>query len=50
MKIAKRGRKRHIGLRFVAQSPTDLLGLVNNCVIYMIDEATIRQRELHSDL
>src|SRR5436309_227369 len=44
MKIAKRGRKRYLGLTFVTQSPNDLpddvLGLVNNWVIYKIDEAT----------
>jgi DNA helicase HerA-like ATPase len=38
MKIAKRGRKRYLGLTFVTQSPNDLpddvLGLVNNWVIY----------------
>lgn len=47
MKIAKRGRKRYLGLTFVTQSPNDLpddvLGLVNNWVIYKIDEATIRR-------
>src|ERR1700733_15317900 len=47
MKIAKRGRKRYLGLTFVTQSPNDLpddvLGLVNDWVIYKIDEATIRR-------
>src|SRR5215218_5745863 len=47
MKIAKRGRKRYLGLTFVTQSPNDLpddvLGLVNNWVVYKIDEATIRR-------
>jgi uncharacterized protein len=47
MKIAKRGRKRYLGLTFVTQSPNDLpddvLGLVNNWVIYKVDEATIRR-------
>jgi DNA helicase HerA-like ATPase len=47
MKIAKRGRKRYLGLTFVTQSPNDLpddvLGLVNNWIIYKIDEATIRR-------
>lgn len=47
MKIAKRGRKRYLGLTFVTQSPNDLpddvLGLVNNWVIYKIDETTIRR-------
>jgi hypothetical protein len=47
VKIAKRGRKRYLGLTFVTQSPNDLpddvLGLVNNWVIYKIDEATIRR-------
>jgi uncharacterized protein len=47
MKIAKRGRKRYLCLTFVTQSPNDLpddvLGLVNNWVIYKIDEATIRR-------
>ena len=47
MKIAKRGRKRYLGLTFVTQSPNDLpddvLGLVNNWVIYKIDEATIHR-------
>ena len=47
MKIAKRGRKRYLGLTFVTQSPSDLpddvLGLVNNWIIYKIDEATIRR-------
>src|ERR1700740_3662239 len=41
MKIAKRGRKRYLSLTFVTQSPNDLpddvLGLVNNWVIYKID-------------
>ena len=49
MKIAKRGRKRYLGLTFVTQSPNDLpddvLGLVNNWVIYKIDEATIAKAE-----
>lgn len=56
MKIAKRGRKRYLGLTFVTQSPNDLpddvLGLVNNWVIYKIDEATIRRLKSyipHSD-
>ena len=47
MRIAKRGRKRYLGLTFVTQSPNDLpddvLGLVNNWIIYKIDEATIRR-------
>jgi DNA helicase HerA-like ATPase len=47
MKIAKRGRKRYLGLTFVTQSPNDLpddvLGLVNNWMVYKIDEATIRR-------
>jgi len=47
MKIAKRGRKRYLGLTFVTQSPNDLpddvLGLVNNWIVYKIDEATIRR-------
>ena len=47
MKIAKRGRKRYLGLTFVTQSPNDLpddvLSLVNNWVIYKVDEATIRR-------
>jgi DNA helicase HerA-like ATPase len=37
----------YLGLTFVTQSPNDLpdgvLGLVNNWVIYKIDEATIRR-------
>lgn len=44
-RIAKRGRKRHLGLTFVTQSPTDLpddvLGLVNNWIIYKIDARII---------
>jgi DNA helicase HerA-like ATPase len=44
-RIAKRGRKRYLGLTFVTQSPTDLpddvLGLVNNWVIYKIDARII---------
>ncbi len=47
IKIAKRGRKRYLGLTFVTQSPNDLpdevLGLVNNWVVYKVDEATIRR-------
>lgn len=47
MKIAKRGRKRYLGLTFVTQSPNDLpddvLGLVNNWIVYKVDEATIRR-------
>jgi len=46
-KIAKRGRKRHLGLTFVTQSPNDLpddvLGLVNNWMIYKIDDPIIRR-------
>jgi uncharacterized protein len=46
-KIAKRGRKRHLGLTFVTQSPHDLpddvLGLVNNWMIYKIDDPIIRR-------
>jgi DNA helicase HerA-like ATPase len=45
--IAKRGRKRHLGLTFVTQSPNDLpdevLGLVNNWIIYKIDDPIIRR-------
>ncbi|MBV8593228.1 MAG: ATP-binding protein [Caulobacteraceae bacterium] len=45
--IAKRGRKRHLGLTFVTQSPNDLpdevLGLVNNWVIYKIDDPIARR-------
>lgn len=44
-RIAKRGRKRYLGLTFVTQSPTDLpdevLGLVNNWVIYKVDTRII---------
>ncbi len=44
-RIAKRGRKRYLGLTFVTQSPTDLpddvLGLVNNWIIYKIDARII---------
>jgi uncharacterized protein len=44
-RIAKRGRKRYLGLTFVTQSPADLpedvLGLVNNWVIYKIDTRII---------
>jgi uncharacterized protein len=47
VKIAKRGRKRHLGLTFVTQSPNDLpdevLGLVNNWIIYKIDDPIIRR-------
>jgi hypothetical protein len=47
VRIAKRGRKRHLGLTFVTQSPNDLpdevLGLVNNWIIYRIDEPTARR-------
>lgn len=47
VRIAKRGRKRHLGLTFVTQSPNDLpdevLGLVNNWIIYKIDEPTARR-------
>jgi uncharacterized protein len=47
VKIAKRGRKRYLGLTFVTQSPNDLpdevLGLVNNWIIYKIDDATVRR-------
>lgn len=45
--IAKRGRKRYLGLTFVTQSPNDLpdevLGLVNNWMIYKIDDPIIRR-------
>jgi len=44
-RIAKRGRKRYLGLTFVTQSPTDLpdevLGLVNNWIIYKVDARII---------
>ena len=44
VKIAKRGRKRYLGLTFVTQSPNDLpeevLGLINNWVIYKMDDRT----------
>ena len=44
-RIAKRGRKRYLGLTFVTQSPTDLpdevLSLVNNWVIYKVDARII---------
>jgi uncharacterized protein len=47
VKIAKRGRKRYLGLTFVTQSPNDLpddvLGLVNNWIIYKIDDPIIRR-------
>ena len=47
VKIAKRGRKRYLGLTFVTQSPNDLpdevLGLVNNWIIYRIDDPIIRR-------
>jgi uncharacterized protein len=47
MKIAKRGRKRYLGLTFVTQSPNDLpddvLGLVNNWLIYKVDDSTMRR-------
>jgi DNA helicase HerA-like ATPase len=46
-RIAKRGRKRYLGLTFVTQSPNDLpdevLGLVNNWIIYKIDDPIIRR-------
>lgn len=46
-RIAKRGRKRHLGLTFVTQSPNDLpdevLGLVNNWIIYKIDDPIARR-------
>lgn len=44
VKIAKRGRKRYLGLTFVTQSPNDLpdevLGLINNWIIYKMDDRT----------
>jgi DNA helicase HerA-like ATPase len=47
VKIAKRGRKRYLGLTFVTQSPNDLpdevLGLVNNWIIYKIDDPIARR-------
>jgi len=47
VRIAKRGRKRHLGLTFVTQSPNDLpdevLGLVNNWTIYKIDDPIARR-------
>lgn len=47
VKISKRGRKRYLGLTFVTQSPNDLpdevLGLVNNWIIYKIDDPIIRR-------
>lgn len=46
-RIAKRGRKRYLGLTFVTQSPNDLpdevLGLVNNWIIYKIDDPIVRR-------
>lgn len=47
VKIAKRGRKRYLGLTFVTQSPNDLpdevLGLVNNWIIYKVDDPIVRR-------
>lgn len=47
VRIAKRGRKRHLGLTFVTQSPNDLpdevLGLVNNWIVYKIDDPIARR-------
>ena len=47
VKIAKRGRKRYLGLTFVTQSPNDLpdevLGLVNNWIIHKIDDPIVRR-------
>ena len=47
VRIAKRGRKRHLGLTFVTQSPNDLpdevLGLVNNWIIHKVDEPVARR-------
>ena len=47
VKIARRGRKRYLGLTFVTQSPNDLpdevLSVVNNWVMYKLDEPVIRR-------
>src|SRR5690554_3194594 len=47
-RIARRGRKRYLGLVFITQLPNHLpdevLGLINNWVLHKITDTTIVQR------
>lgn len=48
VRIARRGRKRHLGLVFVTQLPghlpDEVLGLINNWVLHKITDANVIQR------
>ena len=48
VRIARRGRKRHLGLVFVTQLPghlpNEVLGLINNWVLHKISDANVIQR------
>jgi uncharacterized protein len=48
VRIARRGRKRHLGLVFVTQLPghlpDEVLGLINNWVLHKIGDANVIQR------
>jgi uncharacterized protein len=48
VRIARRGRKRHLGLVFVTQLPghlpDEVLGLINNWVLHKIGDANVVQR------
>lgn len=48
VRIARRGRKRHIGLVFITQlpghMPDEVLGLINNWVLHKIGDANVVQR------
>ncbi len=48
VRIARRGRKRHLGLVFITQLPghlpDEVLGLINNWVLHKIGDANVVQR------
>jgi helicase HerA-like protein len=48
VRIARRGRKRHIGLVFITQLPghlpDEVLGLINNWILHKIGDANVVQR------
>jgi hypothetical protein len=48
VRIARRGRKRHLGLVFITQLPghlpDEVLGLINNSVLHKIGDANVVQR------
>ena len=47
-RIARRGRKRHLGIVFITQLPghlpDEVLGLINNWVLHKISDANVIQR------